>query len=265
MALRRVHHAENDRVRHLTSDAGPGKAISDAESARRETFRSEDPVRPPRRRLHDRQPDLHRPARARRRQAGGPDEAGRLGARAHPRARARKADEPQYRQAAPDAQSLYEGRRRQVQPFEMARSRGRQGEADHGGLSRPAGGNRLPVLPPRHADHLPSGRLALCLRPDPQRMDVHDAAVDRDVRRLCRLQGTGDLCRQRDLEAPVQHEARLSGRARPAADLRRIRHVDRAELPPRQHGNRRALDPARRGIHADHGRAVLSAGPSHGL
>ena len=55
------------------------------------------------------------------------------------------------------------------------------------------------------------------------------------------------------------------GRARSAADLRRIRHVDRGGVPQGQRGDRHAVGRAGRGIHADHGGTVLFAGSPPGL
>ena len=50
-----------------------------------------------------------------------------------------------------------------------------------------------------------------------------------------------------------------------AADLHRVRHVDRSRVPQGQRRDRDPVDGAVGGIHADHGRAVLSAGPQGGL
>ena len=47
--------------------------------------------------------------------------------------------------------------------------------------------------------------------------------------------------------------------------IHRIRHVDRSRLPQGQHGNRNPVGRAVGRIHADHGRAVLLAGPQGGL
>ena len=69
------------------------------------------------------------------------------------------------------------------------------------------------------------------------------------------------LPQEPDPEAPALDPPRLSRRARPAADLRRIRHVDRGGVPQGQPGDRLAVDPARRGTDADDRRTVLPAGP----
>ena len=58
---------------------------------------------------------------------------------------------------------------------------------------------------------------------------------DRDLprRRLCRHAGALFLPQEPHLQAPALDQARISGRARPAADLRRIRHVDRGGVQRR--------------------------------
>ena len=66
-------------------------------------------------------------------------------------------------------------------------------------------------------------------------------------------------------QAPALDPAGIPRRARPAADLRRIRHVDRGGVQEGQRGDRLAVGRARRGAHAHHRRAVLPAGPAHGL
>ena len=64
---------------------------------------------------------------------------------------------------------------------------------------------------------------------------------------------------------PALGPPRVSGRARSSSDLRRSRHVDRSRVPPRQPGNRHAVDPARRGTDADDRRTFVSARPPPGL
>ena len=87
-----------------------------------------------------------------------------------------------------------------------------------------------------------------------------------DRRRLSRHAAAVALPEEQDY-APASSidQARLPGCARPAADLRRVRHVDRGRLPQGEPGNRLAIGPARRRIDADDGRTVLSAGPPAGL
>ena len=62
-----------------------------------------------------------------------------------------------------------------------------------------------------------------------------DAGQDRHVhrRRLSRLAGADAVPEERDLQAPALDQARLSRRARSAADLHRIRHVDRSRRSAR--------------------------------
>ena len=90
-----------------------------------------------------------------------------------------------------------------------------------------------------------------------------DAGQDRHLhrRRLSRPAGADAVPEERDLQAPALDQARVSRCARPAADLHRIRHVDRSRVPQGRDRNRRPVDRAVRGVHADHGRAVLFAGP----
>ena len=95
-------------------------------------------------------------------------------------------------------------------------------------------------------------------------------AADRQVRdlprrRLCRHAAALSVPQEPHRQAPALDQARLSGRARPAADLRRIRHVDRGGVQEGQPGDRLAVDRAGRGADADHRRAVLPAGPQAGL
>jgi hypothetical protein len=61
-------------------------------------------------------------------------------------------------------------------------------------------------------------------------------------------------------EAPALDQARLSGRARSAADLHRGRHVDRNRVPQGQRRDRGPVGGAVGGIHPDHRRALLPAG-----
>src|SRR6266481_3631826 len=74
-----------------------------------------------------------------------------------------------------------------------------------------------------------------------------------------------EAAREKLTMAGYRGQARISRRARPAADQHRIRHVDRSGLPQGQHGDRVAVGCALRGIHADHGRALLSPGSQGGL
>ena len=90
-----------------------------------------------------------------------------------------------------------------------------------------------------------------------------DAGQDRHLRRLrlSRPAGADAVPEERDQQASAPDQARLSRCARPAADLHRVRHVDRSRLPQGFDRNRHPVDRAVGGVHADHGRALLSAGP----
>ena len=69
------------------------------------------------------------------------------------------------------------------------------------------------------------------------------------------------LPQEPDPEAPAVDQARLPRRARPAADLRRVRHVDRGRLPQgRSEIGTQSMALAEE-LDADHGGTVLPAGP----
>ena len=80
--------------------------------------------------------------------------------------------------------------------------------------------------------------------------------------RLLRADALGE---EPDHQAAEVDPPRLAGCARPAADLRRIRHGHRGRLPQGVGGDRRPVDPAGRGAEPDHGRALLPAGSPQGL
>ena len=102
---------------------------------------------------------------------------------------------------------------------------------DHGRLSRPGALHHLPVLPPGDADRAFLGGGAVRVR-DLAHGEV-DAGQDRHLhrRRLSRPAGADAVPEECDLKAPALDQARLSRRARSAADLHRIRHVDRNRVP----------------------------------
>ena len=81
---------------------------------------------------------------------------------------------------------------------------------------------------------------AVCLR-DLAHAEV-DAGEDRHVHRrgLSRIAGADAVPEERDLEAPALDQARISRCARSAADLHRVRHVDRSRVPQGQHRDRDA-------------------------
>ncbi len=93
--------------------------------------------------------------------------------------------------------------------------------------------------------------------------DGQDA--DRAASRRRRLLRAEPLHLQHRLQAPDVDPPRLAGCARPAADLRRIGHVGRGLLPQGVGGDRRPVDPARRGADAHHGRALLPSGAPPGV
>jgi len=59
----------------------------------------------------------------------------------------------------------------------------------------------------------------------------------------------GPVHQEQDPEAPAVDQAGVPGRARPASDLRGIRHVDRSCLEEGCAGNRLTVDPACRGAY----------------
>ena len=65
---------------------------------------------------------------------------------------------------------------------------------------------------------------------------------DRHVHRrgLSRIAGADAVPEERDHQAPALDQARLSRCARSAADLHRVRHVDRSRIPQGQHRDRNA-------------------------
>ena len=147
----------------------------------------------------------------------------------------------------------------------MAGPGGRASEAGDGRLSRPGALHHVPVLPGRHTDRHASGGRALRVRDHQsgQAADVQDRHLHRS--RLSRPAGADAVPEERHLQAPALDQARVSGCARPAADLHRIRHVGRGRLPQGVQRNRLAIGGAVGGICADHGRIVLPAGPQDGL
>ena len=89
--------------------------------------------------------------------------------------------------------------------------------------------------------------------------------ADLDRLRLFRHVQPEPVSQEQDPAAPGFDQARVPRCARSAADLRRIRHVDRSGFPQGQRGGRIAIGPARRGNDADDGGTVLSAGSPAGL
>ena len=108
-------------------------------------------------------------------------------------------------------------------------------EADPGRLSRRGALCRLSVLPHGHA-----GRSRCWSRHDLRVRHSRDRpAGDRQgrhlhVRRLSRHANAVAVPEEPDPEAAIVDPPRLPGRARPAADLRGIRHVDRGRVQARR-------------------------------
>ena len=180
-------------------------------------------------------------------------------------ARARAARARRQGAAAPVAEAIHEAHRRPVQPDEMGRTGRGAREADPGRLSRPGAVRDLPVLP-----HGLAGRRLRGVAVLPVLRSRDGQAGDGEARhgagrRLRRHAAAVHFSEEQDRQAPAFDPPRIPGCARPAADLRRIRHVDRSRVPQGVPGNRLAIDPARRGTDADHRRAVVFAGPQGGL
>ena len=131
----------------------------------------------------------------------------------------------------------------QLQAQRLARhARAAENQLAHGRLPRPACRGRVPVLPAGDAD-----------RHDPHRSSFY-LFVLKIVAMPVLFKLGGVLVAaylgvkapeiyplERDLEAPGVDAPRLARRPRPAPDLRRIRHVDRAGLPARCRRGRLAI------------------------
>ena len=162
--------------------------------------------------------------------------------------------------AAPVAQAVHAAHRRAVQPEQVARPGGSARAAGAGRLPRPGALRDVPVLPAGDAGRCCSrSRCSTCsscsssTQPTSVKVGICLAAD------LSRHQAAGAVPQEQDRQAPAIDQARLPGRARPAADLRRVRHVDRSRLQEGVGRDRLAVDPAGRGADADHRGAVLPA------
>src|SRR5436305_1715782 len=80
-----------------------------------------------------------------------------------------------------------------------------------------------------------------------------------------RFAGADAVSEERHQEAAALDQTGFPRRAGPAADLHRIRHVDRDRVPQGQRRDRLAIGRPCRGILVDHRRAVVLAGSQGGL
>ena len=137
----------------------------------------------------------------------------------------------------PEAARLQGGGR--FQPDQMAGAGSRARQADHGRLSRPRALCHVPVRPRGDADRAVSRRGHLRVRDhEPgQAVEHQDRHLRR--RRLSRTAGADAVPEERHQQAPAPDQACFSRRARPAADLYRVRHVGRSRLPQGRHRDRR--------------------------
>ncbi len=168
--------------------------------------------------------------------------------------------------AAADAEADRLQGRRGLQSHQVAGPGSRARQAGHGRLSRPGALRHVPVLPPGDADRAASSaRCSMCSssrtwsKSMPVKIGICVGAA------YLGMQAPMLFLKNAISEAPAVDQARVSRCARSAADLHRIRHVDRSRVPQGQRRDRLAIDPARGGIHADHGGTVLSAGSQGGL
>ena len=138
-------------------------------------------------------------------------------------------------------------------------------QAGAGRLPRAGALCDLPVLPHGHAgDHLPVfGVLRLRRAAHGQAALHQDRHLHR--RRLFRHAAADDIPEEPHHAKADVDQARLSGHARSAADLRGVRHVDRGGAAPGEQRDRLAVGGAGGRAHADDGGAVLSAGPPPSL
>ena len=133
--------------------------------------------------------------------------------------------------AAVGAQGLHAGDRRQAQPAQRVRDRGGARQAEDGGLARAGAARRLHVLPRRHAGDHRRHRAALSVRD--RRLRLSGPGQDRPGhrRRLRRLLSAQHVRREPGAAPPDLDQERLPGRARHAAHLRAVGHVDRGRVP----------------------------------
>ena len=160
-------------------------------------------------------------------------------------ARARAAGARRKGVAAPVAEAVHAEDRRAVQSEQVARPGGGARAPGAGGIPRPGALCDVPVLPDGHADRRWCSAAAfyvfVVLKLDQPTSVKVGMCLAAD---LFRHQAAGDLHQEQDRQAPAIDQARVPGRARPAADLRRIRHVDRSRLQEGRGRDRLAVDSA---------------------
>ena len=152
------------------------------------------------------------------------------------RDRLAKSEKVSLRQT-PEAARFQGGGR--FQPDQMAGAGSRARQADHGRLSRPRALRHVPVCPRGDADRAVCRRGPLRVRDHADGQVADGQARHLHRRRLSRAAGPDAVPEERHQQAPALDQARLSRRARPAADLHRVRHVGRSRLPQGLHRNRR--------------------------
>ena len=135
--------------------------------------------------------------------------------------------------AAPLAEAVHADDRRAVQSEQVGRPGGGARAAGPGRLPRPGALRHLSVLPHgdagRHAGRSRLFYVFVVIELDqPRDGQARLICISRGVFRHARA---GAVREEQDHAAPAVDQARLSRRARPAADLRRIRHVDRGGVP----------------------------------
>ena len=159
--------------------------------------------------------------------------------RACPACRRRQAREPAQRAARRYMRQIVE----RLQPQEGARRRDHGQPAAHGRLPRSGAAGRVPV---RARSSLPLVFFVVALFYLFVVIRARSADLDQDAdrrhhRRYVGFYAADPLHQQRHLQAPDVDPARLAGCPRPAAHLRRIRHVRRGRLPQGVRGDRRAV------------------------
>ena len=173
-------------------------------------------------------------------------ESGRAGAREDPPARARAAGPGQQDFAAAVAAGVHEDHRRQSRFEQMARPGRSPLHAHAGGLPRAGALCHLFVLPHGDADLHAARFGVLYLHRARSRLPDDDESGHVHRRLLLRRLQSKSVPQEQDHAAAGFDQARVSRRARPAADLRRIRHVGRGGFPQGQRGGWLAVRRARR-------------------